>query len=134
MPSGVYKRTKPVWNKGLTKETDERVAKYIDNGRKTLNEKYGVNSPSKTPSAIKQRIEHKTEIYEKVANTKLNRYGSKTYNNIEKAKQTKLEKYGDENYNNSIKNANTRIENNNGVYWSDEQKSKLSNSRINNKS
>lgn len=22
MPSGVYKRTKPVWNKGLTKETD----------------------------------------------------------------------------------------------------------------
>ena len=28
MPSGVYKRTKPIWNKGLTKETDERVKKH----------------------------------------------------------------------------------------------------------
>ena len=27
MPSGIYKRIKPVWNKGLTKETDARVAK-----------------------------------------------------------------------------------------------------------
>jgi hypothetical protein len=26
MPKGIYKRTKPVWNKGLTKETDSRVA------------------------------------------------------------------------------------------------------------
>ena len=27
MPKGIYKRTKPVWNKGLTKENDERVKK-----------------------------------------------------------------------------------------------------------
>ena len=34
MPSGVYKRTNPVWNKGLTKETDERIEKSIVNRKK----------------------------------------------------------------------------------------------------
>jgi very-short-patch-repair endonuclease len=28
MPSGIYIRTKPTWNKGLTKEIDNRVMKY----------------------------------------------------------------------------------------------------------
>lgn len=30
MAKGIYKRTKPVWNKGLTKYTDERVKQYCD--------------------------------------------------------------------------------------------------------
>lgn len=36
MPSGVYKRTKSAWNKGLTKETDERVAKNIEHTKQTV--------------------------------------------------------------------------------------------------
>ena len=28
MPKGFYRRIKPAWNKGLTKETDIRVKKY----------------------------------------------------------------------------------------------------------
>ena len=30
MPTGVYVRTKEIWNKGLTKETDERVRKVSE--------------------------------------------------------------------------------------------------------
>lgn len=37
MPRGVYKRTKLSWNKGLTKETDERIAR---NGAAHLGMKY----------------------------------------------------------------------------------------------
>ena len=36
----------------------------------------------------------------KIAQTKLERYGDKNYNNMDKNKNTKLERYGDKNYNN----------------------------------
>jgi len=39
MPSGVYERTKPPWNKGLTKETDERLRKSGVNISKSLKRK-----------------------------------------------------------------------------------------------
>lgn len=60
MPKGVYKRTKSAWNKGLTKDTDERVK---------------INS-------------------ERRDKTKLERYGSSTFNNIDKIKNTNKSKYG----------------------------------------
>jgi DNA mismatch endonuclease (patch repair protein) len=37
------------WNKGLTKETDERIRKGIENQHKTNTERYGVSAPSKIP-------------------------------------------------------------------------------------
>ena len=50
-------------------------------------EKYGVESFFQTP-----------EFQEKTRKTKLDRYGSEIYNNIDKAKQTNLEKYGNSCY------------------------------------
>ena len=44
MPSGVYQRTKPAWNKGLTKETDERVRRNAENTKQTVLKKYGVTT------------------------------------------------------------------------------------------
>ena len=35
MPCGIYIRIKPVWNKGLTKETDCRVKKSAKNNSKS---------------------------------------------------------------------------------------------------
>ena len=132
MPSGGYKRTKPAWNKGLKASEDERVAKNIEKSRSTLKSKYGVDNVSQIDSVKEHRKQNKQSIYTKVADTKQQRYGSSTYNNMQKNKETKLSRYGDENYNNSKQNKDTRINNNNGVYWSEKQKSKLSNSRINN--
>jgi len=40
MPKGVYQRTKPAWNKGLTKE-DPRVAKNSEARNSTMIDKYG---------------------------------------------------------------------------------------------
>ena len=64
--------------------------------RKTCFEKYGVESFSKTK-----------EFIEKSKNTKLQRYGSETYNNSEKMLSTKEKKYGSKSYNNIEKIRNT---------------------------
>lgn len=74
MPKGVYKRTKPAWNKGLTKETDDRVR---------------INS-------------------QKRDETKLKRYGSANYNNVDKIKKTNIAKYGCEFAFHIDKEANTK--------------------------
>lgn len=55
--------------------------------------------------------EDKDRIFNKLANTKLKRYGSEKYNNIEKCLNTKQERYGDSKYNNQIKNNKTRSRN-----------------------
>lgn len=49
------------------------------------------------------------DIKDKIKQTKLDSYGSKTYNNSTKIKKTKLEKYGDENYNNCEKANQTNL-------------------------
>ena len=86
MPKGVYQRTKPAWNKGLTKD-DPRVAKNIDARNATMIDKYGTLSYNNS---------------EKRKQTNLARYGVEntyqskelTKDNIEKARKTNLDKYG----------------------------------------
>lgn len=50
------------------------------------------------------------ENIEKIAKTKLKRYGDSSYNNMNKNRKTKLEKYGNEYYNNPEKTKETNIE------------------------
>lgn len=53
MPKGVYDRTgKSPWNKGLTKETDERVAKNIQARNATMIAKYGSTSYNNSAKRI----------------------------------------------------------------------------------
>jgi len=86
MPKGVYKRTKPAWNKGLTKE-DPRVAKNINSRNATMIDRYGSLSYNNS---------------EKRKQTNLDRYGVENVsqsvelnkNKITKIKQTNLDRYG----------------------------------------
>lgn len=135
MPRGVYKRTKPVWNKGLTKDTDERIAKAELKRQETSMNKYGVKNVLQSKEVLDKISDdrHSGKLAQKAQETKLSRYGDKNYNNMSKNRETKLSRYGNANYNNSEKNANTRISNS-GSYWSDVQKQKISISRINNNS
>jgi len=69
---------KPPWNKGLTKETDERVAKNAantskgsrhlkptDEARKAASERWkGDKNPAKDPEVIKKRVETRHKRYE----------------------------------------------------------------------
>ncbi len=50
------------------------------------------------------------ERFNKIKETKLERYGDENYNNREKMRATNLEKYGDENYNNREQAEKTNIE------------------------
>lgn len=50
------------------------------------------------------------EFMQKSKQTKLDRYGSETWNNHEKSKQTKLDRYGSETWNNSNKTKQTNLE------------------------
>ena len=132
----MYKRTKPAWNKGLTKDTDERIAKAEETKKKTNLSRYGVENVFQSKDVLDRLSDdrHSGKFARKASDTKELRYGDKNYNNMSKNKQTKLDRYGDENYNNSLKNKDTRISNNGGEYWSKEQRDKLSNTRIVNKS
>jgi hypothetical protein len=47
---------------------------------------------------------------EKIKRTKLEKYGNENYCNVKKIKETKLEKYGDSNYNNRKKSKKTCLE------------------------
>ena len=72
MPKGVYQRTKPAWNKGLTKE-DPRVAKNIEARNATMIDKYGSLSYNNS---------------EKRKQTNLDRYGvENTYQSKELTKE-----------------------------------------------
>lgn len=107
-----------------TKEHEERVFKsrYKTREQNLLN-KYGVNNVSKLETVslkksetLKQMwksrtLEDKDNIFQKVAETKLKKYGNSKYNNINKCLNTKLERYGNSNYNNMEQNIKTRSKN-----------------------
>ena len=82
--------------------------------KKTCLIKYGVDNPSKNEK-VKDIIAQKnkknsTEIVKKGKKTKLQRYGSCTYNNSEQIKLTKKLHYNNENYNNRDKYKSTMLE------------------------
>lgn len=86
MPRGVYKRTKPAWNKGLDK-TDPRVSRNIEARKQTMVDRYGSLSYNNS---------------EKRKQTNLDRYGVENVsqsaelnkNKVEKTKKTNLDRYG----------------------------------------
>jgi len=56
---------KPTWNKGLTKETDERVRRYSENVSKTLTGYIPWNKGKKCPSPSQETIEKRKISYRK---------------------------------------------------------------------
>lgn len=90
------------WNKGLTKETDSRIAKAELKKKQTVLQKYGVSNVFQSKEVIDKLSEdrHSGKLAQKAAETKEARYGDPHYNNMSKTKQTKLKNYGDANYNN----------------------------------
>lgn len=132
MPRGVYERKHPPWNKGLTKETDSRIAKQCEKQIATNLQRYGVPNVFQSAPVLEKTSEgrHSGEFARKSMDTKEKRYGDPHYNNMDKNRETKRLRYGDENYHNVEKCKATRIKNNNGVYWSEEQRKKLSNTRL----
>ena len=81
------------------KRSKEHINKIRAESLKNTNlEKYGV-----------ENVMDLAEFRNKIIDTKVERYGSASYNNKEKQKQTCLEKYGDENYNNREKAFSTNI-------------------------
>ena len=94
MPKGVYKRTKPAWNKGVPR-TEEAKRKQ----KQTVLAKYGVDNISKAPE-IQAKISksHSSDAWKnKVKNTKLMRYSDANYNNMDKNRATKLARYNNPN-------------------------------------
>jgi hypothetical protein len=90
--------------------------KRIDSIKKTMNQRYGVNSPFELDSVKSKLSEHhKNGVYnydsisKKTKKTLLEKYGDENFNNSDKSKHTKLEKYGDENFNNRDKFKQTLI-------------------------
>lgn len=105
MPSGVYKRTKPAWNKGIPKS---EAAK--EKQKQTVLAKYGVDNVSKIPE-VKAKISdsHSSDEWKaKVKKTKLDRYNDENYNNMDKNRETKLKRYNNASYNNPDKNTATK--------------------------
>ena len=107
-----------------TQEHELRVQnqKYIIRKQNLIN-KYGVDNVSKLDSVKDKQRQHSLnmwanrsdreikEIFDKVGNTKKERYGNSKYNNIEKCLDTKQQRYGDSKYNNQFKNNETRRKN-----------------------
>jgi hypothetical protein len=112
MPRGVYVRRKDPWNKGKTKETDERVAKNAANTKATVLSRYGTTTVLNSKEVLDKTAEdrHSGKLAQKAMHTKEKRYGDRHYNNMEKSRQTKLDRYGDENYNNPQQNKETSQE------------------------
>lgn len=76
--------------------------------------KYGVDNPSKS-TAVKTKISsanklNKNIIIEKRRKTKLEKYGSETYNNMKKNQETKIVNHGDPYYNGRDKYKETMLE------------------------
>jgi uncharacterized protein YacL (UPF0231 family) len=100
-------------------ETKERIRNTL---RQVWDTKYGGKHPMSMESTQKKHkdslkekygVEHALQsknLIDKVKKTKLDRYGSGTFNNINKAKHTKFEKYGDANYNGNHKRTDTKYE------------------------
>ena len=63
-------------------------------------------------------------VKDKAKNTKLLRYGSENYINIEKIKQVKLERYNDEYFNNCEKTKQTKLKKYNNPYYTNFEKAK----------
>ena len=84
MPRGVYKRTKDPWNKGLTKETDERVAKNAENTKATTLARYGTTCVMQSQQVLDKISDdrHSGKLAQKAMSTKEQRYGDKNYNNM----------------------------------------------------
>jgi len=104
------KKKRIPWNKGLTKETDLRVAKGAENTKNTVLSRYGVSNIFQSKEVLDKLSadRHSGELARRAMDTKKLRYGDPNYNNIEKNHQTKLDRYGDPNYNNQDKNYETR--------------------------
>lgn len=85
-----------------------------DKMKQTKIEKYGTyfNNPEKAKKTCLEKygVTYSPESRIKTSQTKLERYGSATYNNTDKTKQTKFEKYGDANYVNVEKCKKTKLE------------------------
>ena len=113
MPSGVYKRTKPAWNKGLTKEVDDRVRRNSEHTRDTVKKKYGVTTVLQSKRVLDKISNDRRsgKIAQKASKTKELRYGDSHYNNMEKNRQTKLMRYNDPYYNNMEKMYQTKRNN-----------------------
>lgn len=112
MPRGVYERTKPSWNKGLTKETDERVARNAEHTQQTVRDRYGVGTVLQSQEVLDKIADdrHSGKLAQKASETKADRYGDPHYNNIEKQRITKMERYNDPYFNNMEKMYQTKRE------------------------
>ena len=127
MPKGVYIRTKPIWNKGLTKETDIRIynltkssknKKISEEQRKKISaslSKYYQENPDKNEGLAMRMKKWRKEnpLKAKEGYKKLSEYMKKTYRN-EKRKPPMLGK----------------ISWNKGIHLSKEHKQKISKARI----
>lgn len=138
MPRGVYVRTKPVWNKGLTKETDSRIADAELKKQQTVKDRYGVSNVFQSKEVLDKLSDdrHSGKFAQKAMDTKEQRYGDRNYNNMEKNLATKLDRYGDTTYNNQAQHIQTcldryGVEHHNQT---DEAKKKISGTRIREKS
>jgi hypothetical protein len=78
----------------------EVLSKRLENGKKGMLAKYGVEYALNLPEFVK-----------KSKATRLEKYGDENFVNSELAKKTKLKKYGSENYNNTEKFRNTCVKN-----------------------
>ena len=101
------------WNKGLTKDTDLRIANAELKKRKTNLDKYGVENVFQAKEILDRfqadRVSGK--LAAKASETKKQKYGDPNYNNMAKNMATKKERYGSETYNNQNKNHETRRKN-----------------------
>lgn len=81
------------------KRTKEEIDKENTKRENTLKIKFGIDNAGKLPQARKNHkkvyedLVKKEHINTKIKDTKLSRYGSKTFNNRNKAKQTMVQKY-----------------------------------------
>lgn len=77
MPKGVYKRTKPVWDKGLTKDSDNRIADATEKRTATMIDKYGSTSYNNS---------------DKRKQTNIDKYGVENVSQVPEFNKDKLEK------------------------------------------
>lgn len=132
------KKKRIPWNKGLTKDTDPRIAQGELTKQQNNIAKYGVANVFQTKEAQDKisPLRHSGELAKRAAETKELRYGDATYNNIEQVKQTKLDRYNDPNFNNRDKARSTDLQNYGVEHHNQtaENRAKISSSRLANHS
>ena len=95
-----YGVSNPMQNSNISnKSKNTRKEKY----NKELNPENYKNFHDKLSLSLKEVLSENPEIINKRKQTKIEKYGSSSYINLEKIKRTKTEKYGDPNYNNRKK-------------------------------